>query len=228
MGITERRRTLVQAVTSAITERTERDLQHSIGPSEIGNPCQLCVGRSLARRYPGLWGSTPLQQSSSFSLKAWVGTAIHRNLEESLRLPGAVKEQTVHITHLDDYGDIQGHADLVWEHTVLDYKSSDKSKIQRIQLNGPPWRYIAQINLYAYGLTQHHDYPVDQVCLYFLPRDSNRIRDIFPLFMDYRADYAALALHRLERIWELVRNGYGPDLPVHPDCYECRVREWAS
>lgn len=228
MGIEERQRTLVQAVTSAITERTERDIQQGIGPSEIGDPCDLCVGRALARRYPGLWGSTPLHVPTSFSLKAWVGTSIHRQLEEALRLPGAEKEKTVRITRLEEYGGIKGHADLIWDHIVLDYKSSDKAKIDQIRLNGPSWRYTAQINLYAYGLTQNHDYPVDHMCLFFIPRDSNRIRDAFPLFMEYRADYAALALARLEHIWQRVKNGYGPELAVHPDCYSCRIREWAA
>lgn len=220
----ERRRRLVKAVTDTITRSSARDEQKSVGPSEIGDPCGRCLGQALCRKYPELWWDHEPPPADTFSLKAWVGTAAHEKLERELEYPGAVKEITVPITHLPEYGDISGHCDLYAERTVLDYKTKDLHKIRELKLQGrPPVKELVQTNLYGHGARQT-GHAVEDLCLFYIPRDSNRLDDCFPAFLTPNEEVVRRSLERLAKVWELVRNGKGHELTAHADCYRCVVR----
>lgn len=224
-----RRRYLMQGVVSGITRPSGRDEQKSIGPSEIGNPCDYCVGRALCRKYPQYWRSPEPLNDDHFGLKAWVGTAVHAKLEEDVDIPGAVKESTITIGELAGYGPITGHADLYWNGIICDYKTTDRAKLDLIKVNGPPLSYLRQINLYAYGANQNHrGMSVDQVCLLFLPRDSNRLSDGWAFYAPHSAQAAEVSLRRLEHLWGAVQQGLAADLPGDAECYRCTVRSWSK
>lgn len=227
-NVLARRRYLMQGIIDGITRPSDRDGQRSIGPSEIGNPCDYCVGRALCRKYPELWRSPDPLHDDHFGLKAWVGTAVHAKLEEDVDIPGAVKESTITIAELADYGTISGHADLYWNGIICDYKTTDRAKLDLIKVNGPPLSYLRQINLYAYGANRYHpEMPVDQVCLLFLPRDSNRLSDGWAFYARHVPEAAEASLRRLEHLWRAVQAGLASDLPGDAECYRCTVRSWS-
>lgn len=222
----ERRRRVAQAIAHTITRTSARDEQKSVGPSEIGDPCGFCLGRALCRKYPELWwGDEPLGfDGDTFSLKAWVGTAMHEKLERELDEPGALKESTIHITDLAEYGPITGHCDLYMDHTVIDYKSKDnRDVIRKIALTRPKDQEIFQINTYGFGFLQA-GVPVKDLCLFYIPRDSNRVKDCYPAFTEPNPKIAEMALDRLSKVWDIVRSGRGSVLESLPDCYTCNIR----
>ena len=217
----ERRQNLVKTVIDTITSPGDRSKQSSIGPSEIANACSHCVGKALCRKYPELWWdehSTPWDEG--FSLAAWVGTAIHEKMERE-HLYG-VKESTVVVWELPNYGTIKGHVDLIQDDTVLDYKTAWKLNIRDYKLEGPPARYQFQAHMYGLG-AQNAGTTIKDVCLFFIPRDSNSISDHWAGFAPYNRNAAESALHRLEKIWQKVQDGQGSDLEQDPECYSCYV-----
>lgn len=232
---------------ASVTLPTKRDEQSSVGPSEIANPCDYCLGFALTRKYPELrpeFGEPP----SGFSLKAWTGTAVHALLEKNI-VP-AVKDRRTSSRVLEDvlveveapvwelsgYGLIKGHVDLVYmtyqpgapqagpEYVaVIDHKTVDKNTLQGFRVHGIPDKHVFQVNLYGYGL-KRVGYPVQDVGLHYIPRDSNSVDDIWACFDSYREDVAEMALLRLEEVWEKVRAGDLLKLEQHPECFPCSRR----
>lgn len=219
-----RRRRLVKAVTDTITRSTARDEQKSVGPSEIGDPCGRCLGQALCRKYPELWWDHEPPPPDTFSLKAWTGTAAHEKLDRDLDYPGALREITVPITHLPDYGEITGHCDLYAERTVLDYKTKDLNKIRDLKLVGkPPTKELVQTNLYGHGAKQL-GHAVEDLCLFYIPRDSNRLDDCFPAFLQPNEVVVERSLGRLLDVWRMVMDGKGHELESHAECYSCMLK----
>lgn len=223
----ERRHRIVRSILGTITQRTERDKQASIGPSEIGDPCAHCVGKALCRKYPELWWDTetspweaePGPHGEGFGLAAWVGTAIHEKLERD-HLYGA-KESTVTVWELPDYGLIKGHVDLIQEGVPVDYKTAWVDDIKQYKLAGPPIKLQYQPQLYGMGV-ENGGGKVDEICLFFIPRDTNNLTTgHWAGFAPYRREAAERALARLERIWRLVQDGKGGELESDANCYEC-------
>ena len=218
----ERRRRLVKGVVDAIEKPTERDAQKSVGPSEIGDPCGRCLGQALCRKYPELWWEEEPPPPDTSGFKAWLGTAAHEKLERDLTL--GVQEAKVPVLELPEYGLISGHCDLMEGSTVLDYKTKDKHVIEQLRLlRRPPTKELVQINLYGLGWTNLGK-TVEDLCLFYIPRDSNNVKDIFPAFLLPNHLVVERALDRLTKVWELVRNGKGHELTSHDDCYRCVVR----
>lgn len=219
-----RRRRLVKAVTDTMTRSTARDEQKSVGPSEIGDPCGRCLGQALTRKYPELWWDHEPPPTDTFSLKAWLGTTAHEKLERDMEYPDAQKEIRFTITSLPEYGEITGSCDLYAESTVLDYKTKDLSKIRTLKLEGrPPTRELVQINLYGHGARQA-GHLVEDLCLFYIPRDSNRLDDVFPAFLRPNEAVVERSLDRLHKVWEMVRNGRGHELESHAGCYTCVLK----
>jgi len=224
-----RRRAVSQAIRSTINKPTARDTQKSVGPSEIGDPCGRCLGQALCRKYPELWWEEEKPPGDHFSLKAWVGTAIHEKLDRDApgydpELGQLSKEIEIPIWDLPGYGLIKGHTDLFVDRTVVDYKTKDgRDKIREIALNGPQSSEVVQINLYGFGLMQS-GHTVEDLCLFYIPRDSNRIEDTLGMFTRPLPVIAERALARLAKVWDVVRDGRGAILESHPDCYSCNIR----
>jgi len=216
---TQRRRRITKSIIDTITSPGDRSKQTSIGPSEIANTCNYCVGKALCRKYPELWWeeySSPWDEG--FSLAAWVGTAIHEKLERE-HLYG-VKESTVAVWELPDYGPISGHVDLIQDDTVIDYKSAWKLNIRDYKLEGPPLKLQYQPHMYGLGV-ENTGGTVKDVCLFFIPRDSNNISDHWAGFSAYNRKAAERALQRLKNIWRMVQDKKGADLDKAPDCFNC-------
>lgn len=220
MNTNTRRRKIAAQVTATITAPGERSKQRSVGPSEIAGRCDYCLGRALVRKYPELDWEQP--EPDRFSLKAWLGTAVHEKLERDH--PHGVHESKVYITELDGYGMISGHCDLFVDETVIDFKTKDMRVLDGIKLNGPPPSEVFQINLYAYGFANAGE-RVEDVGLFYIPRDSNRAEDIHPVFGAYKPAVAERAIQRLEKVWDRVREGAGEVLESGSDCYPCKMKK---
>lgn len=232
------RQRIKKLLHTAVTMRSKRDVQSSVGPSEIGQECDFCLGMALTRKYPE-YRPDHLVLSNGFSLKAWTGTATHEHLETKFHDPQwcrevdfdrdyeeVLTEHTYPITYLDGYGEISGHVDLIyhtgWDYSaIVDHKTTDMDKLRAYRAHGLPIRYVVQGHLYGLGWHNRYGYPPVDVGFNFIPRDSNSADDIWVCFAAYDPRVAERALTRLSQVWQDVRAGKLESLERHSDCFTC-------
>lgn len=246
-SVNEFRDAAKRLLKSAVTERTERDEQSMVGPSELGQPCDRCLGMALTRAYPEYRPQGTVLPPRSFSLKAWNGTAVHAALEKSLerRLQHMADkdfaargcrvhlwiEEKLPIHHLEGYGTIHGHVDLILSVfdgegnlvylAVIDHKTTDKDKLKLYRADRVPDPYAFQVNLYGLGVHKARGRAPDDVGLHFIPRDLNDPDAIWVCFAPYRPEAAEMALDRAARVWSRVRAYELDSLESSPECFSC-------
>lgn len=205
----------------------ERDKQRLIGPSEIGNPCDYCVGNRLLNTPKG---------TSKYWLGAKIGTAIHAELEREEEkhvvepksgrfraLKGAMIEEAVVLGTIEGYGTVKAKPDLVLvsENHLVDHKTSSKKKVMKYKLDGVPMQYVYQQNLYAWALNQA-GIKIERISLSFINREGTTDDDVWIHSFDYDESLALKAWSRLELLWQWLQDGHDvEELESHPDCYYC-------
>lgn len=143
------------------TERwTPRGKQTSVGPSEI---------KGCRRRTWHRLEGTPQCNEDTLILPAWMGTALHKDLERRLILRDPFRERYETEVRVEHNG-MRGHVDVYDREAreVIDWKSSTKSSLRDF----PSEQQITQVQLYGYLLTANGR-PVDTVTLVAIPRDGN-------------------------------------------------------
>lgn len=217
-------------VMDLLKTQSKRDGQAKIGASEIGNPCDYCVANRLL--------NNP-KVSSIYWLGARIGTGIHAELEKEIAkhvdepqeakfssLKDAASEYNLHIYEMEGYGEIRSTADLLVtnELHLVDFKTSKKRQVDKYKLDGVPYQYVVQQQLYAYGFNKMVDGLVQRISLVFINRDGSTDSDFWVYSMDYDESIALKALDRLESLWHYVREGKDvEELDSHPDCFYCNV-----
>lgn len=131
---------------AAITRPSQRDKQVAPGPSDLADPCDVCVARSIAASL-GLGSRTP----QGFSLKAWLGTAVHEKLERDLKFvyPHAEQEITVLIGDIPGVGLVEGHVDvfLPRKRAAVDWKTTDLDKLKKYRKQAGPGAYTKGLTI---------------------------------------------------------------------------------
>lgn len=216
------RRRVREVVIGTITKRSSRDNQVLLGPSDLCNPCDHCLGKKFARSL-NLLETEKREGTQGFSLAAWVGTAIHKKMEEDLILGDdeAQKEGSFVIGEIPGYGIIKGHVDLLMDSCVItDYKTVYMSKLKIIKFRGVPEEHVIQAMLYGLGVKNSGLNP-RWVSLVYIPRDSNNVEDVWETAGRWRQDVAEEAFARAVKIHEIVRNGGAMSLPSQENCVPC-------
>jgi hypothetical protein len=140
-----------------------RSQQLSLGPSDLGTECD----RNLGYKIMGLRGANFYDPWPAF-----VGSAIHHRMGEVITAHAAevggawLIEEKVIVDPL-----ISGHADLTRGNLVVDLKSAGPDAMKKIAKEGPPHKYLVQLNCYAKGL-RDAGHPVDTIVFVFLPRSG--------------------------------------------------------
>lgn len=204
---------LKQEITEVIRwadSNSSRSLQTDLGPSELSSDCDRFLGYRMA-------GITPTNLDSD-PWAAIVGTAIHGWLEAAFQAWCArgdchwLTETTLYINPV-----VRGHGDLF--HTrrgwVIDHKSAGKDRMGEVRKNGPPAKYVRQIQLYGYGYEQR-GYTVNKVALVFYPR-AGRLKDMITWVADYDRQ---VALEMLERVPRLAETLFKLDVLNNPHRWE--------
>jgi len=213
---------------------SERDKQSLIGASEIGNPCDYCVGcRLLGRK----------QKESLYWLGGRIGTGIHAELEKEaekhtvkaenyrfLPLEGARIEQKITLGTIDGLGTLKSKPDLVLvrDKHLLDHKTTSKTKLAKYKLDGVPMQYVYQQSLYAWGLGKE-GIEIERISLVFICRDGSGDNDIWIYSWDYDEAQALKAWDRLELIWKWLQDGNDVEtLTSDPGCWYCNnvLQRW--
>ena len=188
-------------------EFSPRAQQVSLGPSDLGHECD----RALAYKVAGIRGP-----NMGDPWPAFVGSAIHERLEGVIRkycneFGGTwLIEGRVVVDPL-----ISGRADLVRGPDVVDIKSAGKDMMDKVRKQGPPDRYLTQINAYAYGLIRA-GHRIERVSLAFFPR-SGWLNDLFVWTAPYDE---AIAVAGLKRPYELAQKIQELDILNNPHRWE--------
>lgn len=239
MRADEGRMATKQLLRDAITARSARDTQKSVGPSDLSQKCDFCLGLKMTRKYPEL-RPAGYELADRFGLKAWMGTGAHTQMDTGFaRLiehhdtergdPVLTVEGRFFIHELEGYGPIHGHVDVVVHYVdeylaVVDTKTTDKAKLKKYKLHGIPDPYAFQTNTYGWGVEQALGVAPDDVGINFIPRDSNNLEDTWQCFAPYNRAIAEMALERAERVWAIVRDGGLFSLEQDPECWDCGSR----
>lgn len=219
---------LRRRVIATITEPDERDKQTRIGPSGLGNRCEVCLGEALLGN----------GQYRGFSMYPWLGTAVHLWLEQNETNPNVYKERKVNVGLVDKYGEIKGTSDRFDAdlHSVGDYKLVGKKKIAEYKkgylvhpdgrvefFNNTLIEYYIQINLYGLGMENQGE-KVEWVSLILIPRDSMSIEDMAVITWHYNRQIALDSLQRAGMLYEYVLENGLAGLESDPECWVCRSK----
>lgn len=191
-------------------KNSSRSLQATIGPSELGSPCDRKIAYRLA--------NVPEVNLRRDPWPAIVGTGVHNWLESAVNRYQAHHGEAQYVTEQELNIDplVVGHTDLYKRSgLVVDYKTCNPDLLKKFRLHGPPAGYRVQTQLYGKG---HADAgrKVTHVALVFLPR-TGWLSDMYVWTDDYRPEIAQQALDRMYAI------GHGliaANVAANPEIYD--------
>lgn len=160
--------------------RQPRQLQTTLGPSEIGSVCARQVVSKFSGQ-PRTWhGIDPWPSVVGTAVHAWLADAFikENNIDGLLSngLPHWITEARV-FPHPSYPGTCDLYDALTC--TTLDWKVLGPTSIAKIKsADGPPMRYQVQLLLYALGY-RNLGYPVRRVVLAALPRTAPSLEEMY-------------------------------------------------
>lgn len=185
----------------AYTNRMERSQQATMGPSEIGSPCDRRIAMSLMR--------VPPVNPGGDNWSSFVGTCVHEGLARMFLWANAgsgryavempLSFPSVHVPH--------GTGDLL-DRTLcmfLDHKAMGRWSLDKLRSSGPSTVYRVQVHTYAYGARLAGE-EVDHVAIVGWPRQGSSLDDLYVWTEPYDPAVARDALARVRRIAEQVNH----------------------
>lgn len=177
-----------------------RSAQATMGPSEMGTPCDRRLALSLMRMPPVNPGGD--------GWAAFVGTCIHAGLEQLFLWADAgtgrfATEQRLEFDH--DYVP-KGTADLI-DRTllmILDHKCQGRWSRNKLKTQGPSPTYKVQAHVYAYGARKRGE-KIEKIAIVSWPRDEATLDDLYVHVEDYNPAVVQRAFERVDRIGEQVK-----------------------
>jgi hypothetical protein len=206
----------------AYTNRMARNQQTTLGPSEIGSPCDRRLAMSLLHVVPVNPGGD--------NWASFVGTCIHAGLADMLQWAdaGTGRFATEMPLTFPSPSVPKGTGDLL-DRTLcmfLDNKCLGGWSLGRLRTKGPSPTYRVQVHVYAYGARLKGE-SVDHVAIIGWPRESSNLEDLYVWTEPYDASVALDALKRVDRIAERLGQATSSGLelahtfPIVNDCKFC-------
>lgn len=208
------------------SNRQDRSQQATMGPSEIGSPCDRRIAMSLLRLPPVNPGGD--------GWAAFIGTCTHVGLAEMFMWAdagsgrySAEERLTFPSAHVPG-----GTTDLIdrqlWY--VGDHKIMGTYSLDKLKTEGPSQGYRVQGHTYGMG-ARLKGYPIEDVVIIGWPRERSSLDALYVWTEPYNPDLAREAIGRVDRIaglLELADEDDNPDpwTPVefaidNSDCNYC-------
>jgi hypothetical protein len=198
-----------------------RSLQAEIGPSEIGDPCEYCLGAKLA----GL-----RERKDGEGWLTYVGKWVHHGLDQTFRAqPGDlwISEGRLYVGYIDGRR-IDGTADLGYTDdpfTVIDHKVVGKRTMDLVKFEEMKVVYRYQSQIYGRGYELAGCKP-EHAAVSFLPREDRKVSRGYWWSEPYSRDMADEGMARAENLaidirlfgWAHVRDR----LEHLEGCYNCK------
>jgi hypothetical protein len=160
--------------------RSPRNLQVTLGPSELGTRCHRQVVSKFSGQAETWHGVDPWPSVVGTAVHAWLADAFAKenNLDGLLAngLPRWITEARV-----APHPSYPGNCDLYdsANRACVDWKILGPTSIAKIKsTDGPSQRYKVQLYLYAKGY-KNLGYPVDRVVLAALPRTAPSLEEMY-------------------------------------------------
>lgn len=202
---------MLTAVIRHAATNDPRSLQRTLGPSEIGTPCDLRLGYTLAGVTPVNTSSDPLPSILGTGGHAWLADAFTQaNRGQDLEwlveqhvdiLPGVVPGGSGDLYHLPT-------------RTVIDWKFPGETAMRKYRKEGPGPEYEIQIQTYGVGFLKRGLTP-KRVAIVFIPR-AGRLDGIHVWTDTFKPEIAANALQRVQAIDTRIKTGGRAELLVLP------------
>jgi len=214
----------MKEIFHAYSNRMERTLQTTLGPSEIGSPCDRRLAMSLMH--------IPPVNPGMDGWAAFVGTCIHTGLAEMFTWADAntgrfaievpLTFPSVHVP--------RGTSDLLDRVLMVvdDHKGMGRFSLDKLRTKGPSELYRVQLHTYAYGQVASGE-KVKYVAIVAWPREQNSLKDLYVWVEPYQPEIAQKAIARVDAIAQVVQSKAGlaqplsiaKDFDVADDCMFC-------
>jgi hypothetical protein len=194
-----------------------RSAQTTLGPSEIGTPCDRRLAMSLMR--------CPPVNPGGDGWASFVGTCVHAGLADMFLWASGDTGRFAVETPLAFPSKLvpRGTGDLLDRVlcTFIDHKAQGSWSRNKLKTQGPGETYRVQLHTYAYGARQRGE-KVDYVALISWPREASNLDDLYVWAEPYSPTVARDALCRVDDIQERIEAGATPgDFDVADDCRYC-------
>lgn len=179
----------------AYSNRMDRSVQETLGPSEIGTPCDRRLAMSIMR--------IPSVNPGGDNWASFVGTCVHAGLAEMFLWADANQGRFA-VEQRVEYPNAlvpKGTADLLDRMILMvdDHKLMGRWSLDKLRLEGIKPLYLVQLMLYAYGLILKGE-KVKKVALIGWPREQSTLNDLTAVVLPYDESIALEALARVDRI----------------------------
>lgn len=202
-----------------------RSAQRTLGPSEIGTPCDRRLAMSLM-------GIEPVNPGGD-GWAAFVGTCTHDGLEKMFRWASANTGRFVTEMRLNFPSEYvpKGTGDLLDRVYMIfkDHKIQGEYALRKMREEGPPEHYRVQVHTYALGAVLAGE-KVKDVAIVSWPRAGSSLDQMYVWTEPFDRSVAEEALARVDRIArDAFRQGSGPfsklevakTFPTGDDCRFC-------
>jgi hypothetical protein len=188
-----------------------RSAQASMGPSEMGTPCDRRLALSLMRMPPVNPGGD--------GWAAFVGTAIHASLAEMFLWANHGTGRFAVEQKLEFDSEIvpKGTADLI-DRTLFmldDHKCQGRWSRNKLKSSGPSPTYRVQAHVYAYGARLRGE-KIEKIAIISWPRDEATLDDLYVHIEPYDPKIAADAFDRVDGIAGLVESKIEEITSIYP------------
>jgi hypothetical protein len=184
--------------------RDNRSAQTTLGPSEIGSPCD----RQLAMKLMGVPAVNPQESWAPF-----VGTAVHASLAEMFEWANGANSGRFAVEMPLTFGSSvvpRGTGDLLDRvmFMFLDHKLMGKYSLKKLVEQGPSDEYRVQLHTYAYGAEKAGE-KVKEIALVGWPREESSLQNLYVHVEPYDRQIALDAIARVERLHREVQGRLG-------------------
>ena len=196
-----------------------RSAQVTMGPSEMGTPCDRRLALSLMRMPPVNPGGD--------GWAAFVGTCIHAGLEEMFLWANAGTGRFATETLLEFPSTIvpKGTADLI-DRTLFmldDHKCQGRWSRNKLKTQGPSRTYRVQAHVYAKGARLKGE-RIDHVAIISWPRDEATLDDLYVWTEPYNPKIADDAFARVEEFNGRVSESMARVRDAYPEAEDLEVK----
>jgi hypothetical protein len=179
----------------AYSNRMERNVQETLGPSEIGTPCDRRIALSLMR--------VPRVNPGGDNWASFVGTCVHEGLADMFMWADANKGRyavEVPLTFPSPHVP-KGTSDLLDRVLLMvdDHKLMGTWSLDKLRTKGPSPTYRVQGHVYAYGQRLKGE-KVERIAVIGWPRQGSNLDDLYVWTEPYDPSIARDALARVDRI----------------------------
>lgn len=201
-----------------------RSAQQTLGPSEIGSPCDRRIAMSLLRLPPVNPGGD--------GWAAFVGTCVHVGLAEMLVWgnAGSGRYQTEVPLTFNSEVVPRGTTDLIDTALLMvdDHKLMGSWSLNKLRTEGPSETYRVQAHTYGMG-AKLKGFDIKDVAIIAWPRDKSSLDDLYVWTEPYDPQVARDAIQRVEEIAVVVKEvevdperGYASEFAIdNSDCRYC-------